>query len=129
MAYLGHCHSVGTEVVLVAQHGRVDILRTVGLRNNVSIQVRWCGVTQAYHEVEACHEQHHVDEEQPVPLQRNFAFGDEGLSDIVSSFSDSLTLLVCLCLGQAETEDDYQDWGTCAEPEQLYKMRSAAIHF
>ena len=49
--HLGHCYGVCREIVLVRQHGRVQILRAMG------------------HEVEARHKQDHVNEEQPMLLE------------------------------------------------------------
>ena len=92
--------TVGTEVVLVAQHRRVQILAAVG------------------HEVEAGHEEDHVDEQDPVLLERVFALLHEELGRIRLLFADSLALLVGLGLGQAEAEDDDEDGGPGAEPEE-----------
>ena len=62
--HLGDGHGIGGEVVLVLNHERVNIL------------------TAMRHEVEARHEQNEVDEEQPVPLQGDFAFGEESVGDV-----------------------------------------------
>lgn len=53
-----------------------------------------------------------------MPLERDLALVDEGLTNVVFSLPDTLTLLVCLSLGQAETEEDDQDWRASTEPEQ-----------
>lgn len=61
-------------------------------------------------------------------LQRDSALGDEGLSDTLSCLPDFLTLLVCLRLGQAETEDDDQHRRTGTKPEQLRGTTLATSH-
>lgn len=58
-------------------------------------------------------------------LKGDFSFGDEGLGDIVARLTDPLTLLVCLRLRQAETEDDDQKRRAGAEPEELEIKRLA----
>jgi hypothetical protein len=58
------------------------------------------------HEVEPGHQQHHVDQDHPVLLQRDLAFGDEGVGDIAARFADSFALKECLGLRKTETEDD-----------------------
>lgn len=81
-------HLVRAKVILIRQHCRIQILTSVG------------------HEVEPGHEQHHVDEEQPVSLQRDLSFLQEGLCRVGRRFADTLALLVCLRFGETETEED-----------------------
>ena len=97
---LGDGDTVGAEVVLVAQHRRVQVLAAVG------------------HEVEAGHEEDHVDEQDPVLLERVLALLHEELGRVGLLFADPLALLVGLGLGQAEAEDNNEDRGAGAEPEE-----------
>lgn len=69
---LGDCDLIGSEVVLIGEHGGVQVLRAVR------------------HEVEASHEEDHVGEEQPVLLERDFALLNEDLGCIGRFFSDAL---------------------------------------
>jgi len=68
------------------------------------------------HEIETTHEKHHVDEQQPVALEGDFALGDEGLPDISTRLANTLTLDKGVCLWQTETKGDDEHWRTGAEP-------------
>ena len=92
---------VGREVVLVGDHGGVEVLRAVR------------------HEVEAGHKEHHIDQEEPVPLEGNFSFLEEDLGGIGCLFADSLAFKVGIRLREPETEEDDQDGGPSTEPEEL----------
>lgn len=61
---LGNGDLVGGEVVLVAQHGGVEILGAVR------------------HEVEAGHEKNHVRQQKPVALEGDLALLEEGAADV-----------------------------------------------
>jgi len=74
------------------------------------------------HEVEAGHEKHHVDEEEPVALEGYFAFLDEDSGGVRRCFADALAFLVGLRFGEAEAEGNYQDRGPGAEPEELCEI-------
>jgi hypothetical protein len=97
---LGDGDAVGAEVVLVAQHRRVQVLAAVG------------------HEIEAGHEENHVDEQDPVLLERVLAHLHEEFGRVGLLFADPLALLIGLGLGQAEAEYDDEDGGAGAEPEE-----------
>lgn len=71
------------------------------------------------HEVEARHEEHHVDEEKPVFLQRYFSLGEEDFRGVGRFLADSLALEVRVGLGEGEPEEDEEEGGAGAEPEEL----------
>ena len=52
------------------------------------------------------HEEDHVDQKKPVPLQCYFSFFDEYLGGIGLFFTNPLAFEVCVGLGKAETECD-----------------------
>lgn len=91
---------VGREVVLVGEHGWVEILGTVT------------------HEVESSHQDDEVDEKLPVVLEGDFTFSDESAGDVLSCFADTLALDESVGLREAETVDDDQDWRAGTEPEK-----------
>jgi hypothetical protein len=92
---------VGVELVLVLEHGGVEILTSVG------------------HEVEASHEKDHVSQKEPMALESNLSLGDESTSDIrASRLTNGYTLAICLCLGKAQSEQDDQNGRACTEPEE-----------
>ena len=100
---------VGREVVLVLDHEGVDILRAVR------------------HEVEPRHEQHEVDEEEPMFPDRDFAFGEECAGEVSAGCTNSRSLAESVRLGEAEAEDDDEDWRAGAEPvEGPPAMRGSA---
>mgnify|MGYP004500289211 CR=1 FL=1 len=98
--HLRHGHAVGREVVLVAEHRRVQVLRAVR------------------HEVEPGHQEHHVHEQEPVLLERVLALVHKHLGRVGLLLADPLPLLVRLGLGEAQAEEDDQHWRAGAEPEQ-----------
>lgn len=98
--YLGNSDRIGGEVVLVGQHGRVQILRSVG------------------HEVEASHEKDHVGQEKPMPLQCHSALSQEGLGNVALGNSDGLSLLEGFGLGHHETGGDDENRWASSEPEE-----------
>jgi hypothetical protein len=53
-----------------------------------------------------------------MTLQRYFAFFDEYLGGIGFFLANPLALEVCIRLRETETENNDQNWGTGAEPEQ-----------
>ena len=97
--------SVGAEAELIGKHGWVEILRAVG------------------HEVEAGHQKDHVDQQEPVAFQSNFAFADEGAGDVAFGLAQRVASLVGLSLREAEAEEDDENRWTGTEPEE----RSPAV--
>lgn len=55
-------------------------------------------------------------------LQSNFPFRKEDIGNIVTRFSDSLALDVGLCLREAKTEGNDQDWWASAKPKKLERV-------
>lgn len=71
------------------------------------------------HEVESGHEENHVDQQKPVTAQCHFSFCYERLCDVLAAGAHSLALLIGLCFGKADTEDDDQNWRAGCKPEEL----------
>lgn len=106
---LRHGDGVGGEAVLVFDHEWVQVLGAVG------------------HEVEACHEEDEVDEEEPVSFQRYASFGEEGAGDASVRFPHSLPFSEGSCLWQAESENDDQHWWAGAEPVERTPAMGCSI--
>lgn len=70
----------------------------------------------AYHEVEASHEKNKVDQKEPMSLECDFSFGDEGSCDIALFTSNYCAFDVCVCFWEAESEDDDQDRRASSKP-------------
>ena len=98
--HLGDGDGIGGKVVLVLNHEWVDVL------------------TAMRHEVEAGHEQDEVDEEQPVPLQGDFALGEESVGDVPVGLPHRCAITVRFGFWKAKSEDDDQDGWAGAEPVQ-----------
>ena len=95
---LGHCYRIGRKQILILQHGRIQVLTTMG------------------HEVEAGHQQNEVDENEPMLFQGNLALCDESTRDIALPFSNRDSPAERLSLGQAESENYDQDRWSSSEP-------------
>ena len=95
---------IGTEIELVLQHRRVQVLGSVG------------------HEVETGHQKHEVCEKQPVAAESNLAFEKEGLGNALAlrlgGSSNAGMLLVNGCLREHETEENDKDGRAGTEPEE-----------
>jgi hypothetical protein len=75
------------------------------------------------HEVEASHQQNKVCEQKPMPFNSDLAFPDEYASNGVATvgcarIAKPLALLEGFGLGKHETENDDEDWGAGAKPEE-----------
>ena len=73
---------------------------------------------EPYHEVEPSHQEHKVNQEQPVLLESDLAFGDECAGYASIRMSNGISLTVGLGLWQAETERNNQNWWASSEPEK-----------
>lgn len=71
-----------------------------------------------YHKVEPCHEKDHINQEHPVSFQGDLSFCNKCGCNISAGFSGFDTLSVGTGLGQAESENDDQDWWAGTEPEE-----------
>lgn len=85
---------------MVFEHSRIQILRAMG------------------HEVEAGHEEDHINEKEPVSLNGSSAFLEECICDVLSCFADSLTFNERVSLREEESEDDQENWWPCSKPEE-----------
>ena len=101
---LGDGDGVGGELVLVLQHGRVEILGAVG------------------HEVEPGHQQDQVDEKKPMALESHLAFADEGLADGLAGCAHALAFNVAVGFSETQSECDDEDGDGCAKPERLIEI-------
>jgi hypothetical protein len=114
---LSDCDLIRGEVVLIAEHRRVEILQ---------ILIPWIVLivkSETYlramrHKVETSHKQNHVCQKNPVPLQSNFPFCNEGRADIAPCLPDGHSLVKGVGLGQHESEDNDKHRRAGTEPEQ-----------
>lgn len=70
------------------------------------------------HKVETSHEQNHIYQKKPVPLQGNFSFRNKRRSNITLCLTDGHSLVKGGSLGQHESEDDDEHRRASTEPEQ-----------
>jgi len=83
----------------------------------VSISLRF--VLRTHHEVEASHQEDHVDKQKPMPAKGNLALRDECLCYVIASFAHSLTFNISVCFRETESEGNDQNRRTGAEPKKL----------
>lgn len=99
MDILGDSDLGSREIVLVLQHGRVEILGAVR------------------HEVEAGHEQDQVGQQQPVPLDGDLALLDKGLADAAAlRLAQRLVVVVRVRLAEEQAPNDEDGRRARAEP-------------
>lgn len=70
------------------------------------------------HEVESSHQEDEVNQQEPVPLQRNLALGDESACQTALLCSECLSGPESMGLGQAQPESNDQNWWARAKPVQ-----------
>ena len=107
---LGDGNGVGGEFELIFKHERIQVLGAVG------------------HEIETSHQKDKVEQENPVLLKRNAAFGEESACKVTAGVADGDSVSECSGLRQTETEDDDQDGRTGSEPVQRAPAVRSSIH-
>lgn len=70
------------------------------------------------HKIESSHQQDHVDQKQPVSLQRNTTLGDKCTGKTALLLADSLSCTEGIGFGQAKSEEDDENWRTSSKPEK-----------
>ena len=86
------------------------------------------GGGESYHEVEASHQKHEVDQQQPMALQRHLTFRNECPSDISTLISNKHALFKGIGFWKAETENDDQNWRAGAKPEERAPSVRCSVH-
>ena len=66
----------------------------------------------------AYHQQHKIDQEQPVSLHRNLALREERAGQVAVLLPHEISLTVAASLRKAKSEEDNQDWRASSEPVQ-----------
>ena len=80
------------------------------------------------HEVKASHQEDEVEQEDPVLLKRNPAFGEESTCEVAAGLADGGSVSERSGLRQAETENDDQDGRASSEPVQRPPAVRSSIH-
>ena len=107
---LGDRLSVSGKAELAGQHRGVEVLRTMG------------------HKIKASHQEHEVDEQEPVSLQSDFPFHDEGPAFAAVGIADFCTFNVRLGFREHKAEGDDQNWWTGAEPVEWTPGVAGSVH-
>lgn len=120
---LGYRHGGLREAKLILQHGRVQVLGSVRLkeegmlaRSTMDSSRRLC---YAHHKVETRHQQDEVNQQQPVSLQRDLTLRQEGSCHPTSHLLTSrLALTERLGFRETQTEEDDENRRAGGEPVQ-----------